>query len=131
MTDIAQIQGIFTSMEGTVIADLQTTDQVADYMVRLSGWLAFVNEQMALTHRALNIAKRDAYTALQKRYEDSNSKLSPMLAKDYVASLCSAQAFNYDMAERCSRTIVHTIDALRSILSMKKEEMRALPYAGT
>ena len=131
MSTEESLQAILSSIEGTVIDDMQTREQVSNYLIRLTGWMAYTNEQMAVTNRAHNIAKRDAYAKLQEQYNATGVTLSPSLAKDYIGSLCSKTAYGYQMAERTSRTIVHTIDAMRSVLSTMKAEMEALRYAGS
>jgi hypothetical protein len=123
-----ELQAIMNGIQGVTPNDLQTIDQCAEYATKLSGWLAYANEQMAHAARALNIAKRDAYARLQQDFNEKGITLSPSLAKDYIKSMCSQQGFVFDMAERCSRTVVHTLDALRSILSAKKEEMQMMRY---
>ena len=123
------LQGIFSHIEGMTPTMLQTADQCSDYITTLLGWMAYANEKMAVTGKAYNIAKRDAYTALQKRFDDGGKVLSPMLAKDYINSMCSKEAYMYDLANRCSALLVHTVDAMRSILSTKKEEMALQRFA--
>lgn len=123
------MQAILHLIAGTTVNDMQSPAQVRDFLIVLNAHLATANEQMAVAGRAYNIAKRDAYLKLQQEQEAAGkNKLSPLLAKDYVASLCSKEAFAYDLAERTSRTISHTMDSCRSVLSSQKSEMQYLNY---
>lgn len=109
--------------------DLGSAEDIRLHLISLTSWLAWSGEQMAVTGRAYNIAKRDAYHKLQQDFEANGAKLSPMLARDYVNSLCSKEGYAYDLAERSNRSTVHAIDALRSVLSSLKEEQRSINYA--
>ncbi|RYD51198.1 MAG: hypothetical protein EOP52_12440 [Sphingobacteriales bacterium] len=91
--------------------------------------MAFANGQMAQAKRELNEAKVRAYNGLIASQRATGFDISPMLARDYVAAQCSKEAYAYDLAERCSRTCVHTIDTLRTCISALKEELRHLQYA--
>jgi hypothetical protein len=89
--------------------------------------LAFVNEQMAVAKERLNKAKVAAYHKMVQLY-GSQKYFSPSLAKDYVGGLCSEEQYAYDLCERASRTIVHTLDTLRTCISALKEEIKVLNY---
>lgn len=129
MINVTQLQAILNHIEGIGSTDLQSPNQVVDYMVRLMSWLAFSAEQQALCGKALNIARRDAYKSIQGDIGGSKPKYSPLLAKEYVAALCSKEAYHYELAERCNRTVTHCMDAARSILSSIKSEMSNLRYS--
>lgn len=87
--------------------------------------MAFVNNQMAIAKKELNDAKERAY---MKVLLSKNMFTSPSLVKDYANTLCSEEQYNYDLAERCSRTITHTIDALRTCISALKVEAQYSNY---
>lgn len=92
--------------------------------------MAFANGQMAQAKRELNEAKVRSYNKLIASQRAAGFDISPMLAKDYVAAQCAKEQYAYDLAERCSRTCVHTIETLRTCISALKEEMRNLQFAG-
>lgn len=123
-----EIEALLDTLQGYKPEDFQSTDSVRDHIVSLTSWLAWTAEQMAKAGKAYNIAKRDAYIKLQQQYSGSKEKLSPMLAKDYVASLCSKEAYAYELAERANRSVTHSIDAFRSVLSSLKEEQRNVTF---
>jgi hypothetical protein len=56
---------------------------------------------------------------------------APSLAKDYISAKCEQEQYDYDLCERCSRTIVHTIEAIRSVLSALKEELKIESYSSS
>lgn len=101
-----------------------------DQLGMLNNSLAFVNEQMAIAEKALHEKKTKVYHALAASGVANQQYWSPMLAKDYVNARLSTEQYNYAICERCSRTIVHTIESVRSILSALKEEMKISNYAG-
>ena len=90
--------------------------------------LAFVNNQMAVAKRMLNEAKTREYTNLIASQRAIGWDMSPMLARDYINAKVSKEMFDYDVCERCSRTITHTIDALRTCISALKIEQQYSNY---
>ncbi len=89
--------------------------------------LAFCNAQMVVSKRMLLDAKARAYQALVNG-KNPIAK-SPMLAKDYAASLCAEEQMMFDLAERASRTCSRTIEALQTCISALKVEYQATSYA--
>jgi hypothetical protein len=89
--------------------------------------LAFCNAQMVVTKRLYEDAKARAYQQLVNGKNPIAH--SPMLAKDYVRSICAEQEMQYNLAERCSRTISRTIEALQTCISALKVEFQATQYA--
>lgn len=109
------------------------TQNLQDLINRLNllcNALPFVNSQMALAKKKLNEAKVKGYYDLITSSSANEKYFAPSLAKDFVAAKCSEEQYVYDVAERCSRTITHLIDALRTCISALKEETRALSYSG-
>lgn len=108
----------------------QSIDWLIDSMGTLCSYMAFVNGQMTVAKKALNTQKVQAYNALVMSSKAQEKYFSPMLAKDYVAAKCHEAQYNYDVCERASRTIVHTIEALRTCISALKEEAKIVSYSG-
>lgn len=106
----------------------QSINWLIDQMGMLCGSLAFVNNQMAITKKLLNEKKVKEYHTLKTSSEANQEYYSPSLAKDYINGKCSQEQYNYDMCERTSRTIVHTIDALRTCISALKVEAETTKY---
>lgn len=92
--------------------------------------MAFVNGQMAEAKRLLNKKKITAYESLVASSVANEQYFAPSLAKDYIGAKLLDEQYEYDLCERCSRTIIHTIDAIRTIISSLKEEMKIAGYAG-
>jgi hypothetical protein len=84
--------------------------------------MAFVNNQMAIAKKALNEKKVTAYNNLIASSVANEQYFAPSLAKDYISAKCSQEQYNYDLCERCSRSLVHTIDAIRTAISALKME---------
>lgn len=120
------LQNEFDSTEEFKSQNLQT---LIDRINLLCNALPFVNSQMALAKKKLNEAKVKAYYDLISSSQANEKYFAPSLAKDFVAAKCSDEQYVYDLAERCSRSIVHLIDGLRTCISALKEETRALSYS--
>jgi di/tripeptidase len=108
----------------------QSINWLIDQVGLLCQSLAFINEQQAVAKRQLNEAKVIAYEKMVKRY-GQEKYFSPSLAKDYVGAVISEQQYAFDLCERASRTIVHTLDTLRTCISALKEEMKTINYHGS
>ena len=113
-------------------ADSYTASQsiawLIDQMGMLCKSLAFVNGQMAVAKKILNKAKVRAYNTLVTSSEANREYYSAMLAKDYISAKIEQEQYDYDITERCSRTLLHTIEALRTCISALKEEMKTTSY---
>lgn len=108
----------------------QSIAWLIDQMGMLCKSLAFVNGQMAVAKKHLNKKKTDVYNNLVCSSVANEQYFSPMLAKDYVSARIEQEQYNYDICERCSRTLLHTIEALRTCISALKEEAKVANYAG-
>lgn len=107
----------------------QSINWLIDQMGMLCKSLAFAGNQMAVAKKELNKAKAKAYETLITSSVANEVYFSPMLAKDYIAAKCEQQQYNYDVCERCSRVLVHTIEALRTCISALKVEQQTSNYA--
>lgn len=106
----------------------QSINWLIDQLGMLCKSLAFVNNQMAVAKKQLNKAKVTAYNTLVSSSVANAEYFSPSLAKDYIGAKIDQHQYNYDICERCSRTLLHTIEALRSCLSALKEEAKVTSY---
>jgi hypothetical protein len=87
-----------------------------------------VNNQMAVAKRALNKKKVEVYNNLVASNVANAEFYSPSLAKDYINAKLDQEQYEYDLCERCSRTVLHTIEALRTCISALKEEAKVTNY---
>lgn len=108
----------------------QSVHWLIDQMGILCKSLAFANGQMTVAKKELNTAKVRAYNTLITSSVANSQYFSAMLAKDYIAAKIEDQQYNYDVAERCSRTISLTIEVLRTCISALKEKAKVAAYAG-
>lgn len=113
-------------------ADGYTASQSIAWLIDQVGLLckslAFVNNQMAVAKKLLNKKKVNAYNNLIGSTLANNETISPMLAKDYISAKVEQEQYDYDVCERCSRTLLHTIEALRTCISALKEEAKISNY---
>lgn len=108
----------------------QSIAWLIDQMGMLCKSLAFANNQMAVAKKILNKAKIKAYNSLVCSSVANETYFSAMLAKDYISAKIEEEQYDYDICERCSRTLLHTIEALRTCISALKEEAKVSNYAG-
>lgn len=106
-------------------AATQSIPLLIERMNLLCTSLAFVNNQMAIAKLRLNEAKVRSYAAMGVKQHG----LSPMLAKDLVAAQCGKEQYDYDLCERTSRTIVHSVDGLRTCISALKADLQYMSSA--
>jgi hypothetical protein len=115
--------------EGETFTHSQSINFLIDKLGELTVSMAFVNNQMALAKRALNEKKVSAYNNLIASSVANEQYFAPSLAKDYISAKCSQEQFDYDLCERCSRSIVHTIDSIRTAISALKEDAKMNSYS--
>lgn len=114
---------------GEAFTHSQSINFLIDKLGELSVSLAFINNQMAISKRILNEKKVTAYNNLIASSVANETYFAPSLAKDYIASKCSQEQYDYDLCERCSRSLTHAIDAIRTAISALKEESRNINYS--
>jgi hypothetical protein len=108
----------------------QSIPWLIDQVGQLCNEMAFVNNQMAVARKELNSAKVRSYGSLIVSSYANNHYFAPSLAKDYIAAKCGVAQYNYDVCERASRTITHTLEALRTCISALKMELSVQHYQG-
>ncbi len=123
MIQIKRIEDCMEWMQAIEVQKWQSTAMLTEFLWQLSTSLAFVNTQMAIAQRDLNEKKVEAYHTLISSSTANEKYFAPSLAKDYVGARLSQEQYNYDLCERCSRCIYHTIEAVRSGLSALKMEL--------
>jgi len=107
------------------IDTIQSVDMLIQKLNILNSTLAWAGEQMAIAKFNYNKAKSQAYINLEaSNIANGQTKFSPLLAKDFVASSCSQKAYEFDLVERFCRTIVHIADNIRTAISALKEQLK-------
>jgi hypothetical protein len=92
------------------------------YLIDLTNKLARANFIMAEYKMKVRKQKAADYITLAKSEHSKQSYYAPSLAKDYIDAQSAEVAYVFDLAERLSRCIVHSMDALRTIISSLKSE---------
>jgi hypothetical protein len=128
-----QINRVEDAMEWLeTAADGYTATQSISWLIDQVGMLckslAFVNNQMAVAKKIMNRKKTQVYNNLLCSSIANNEFFSPSIIKDYVSARIEQEQYDYDICERCSRTILHTIEALRTCVSALKEEAKTMNY---
>ena len=104
---------------------IQSIDMLIQKLNVINAQMAFGGEQMAISKKLFNDAKLKAYTMLQDFYKTvPDKKFSPLLAKDFVSSQCSTESYNYDLAERYVRALVHISSNIVTSISGLKEQLK-------
>lgn len=106
----------------------QSIGWLIDQVGMLCKSMAFVNNQMAVAKQILLDRKTKAYNDLIGSEVANEKYFAPSLAKDYISAKCSKEQYEYDICERTSRSITHTLEALRTCISAAKEEIKTMNY---
>jgi hypothetical protein len=122
--DMNRILAINTEIESLGPMETNSTDALIEIGTRLAGYLPYTGQQMAMAKKIMLDKRAVTYEVLMSK----TSILSASNMKDYIASKTSDDQYNYDVCERCNRSIVHVLDYLRSVLSTLKEEMKISQY---
>lgn len=133
LLQIERVEACFEWLEASAedYTASQSINWLIDQMGMLCKSLAFVNNQMAVAKRKLNHSKVKAYNSLVTSSVANAEYFSPSLAKDYIGAKIDQDQYNYDICERCSRTLLHTIEAIRTAISALKEEIKTSSYHTT
>lgn len=104
-------------------ADLASPDDVQGRLVELMSYMARTGEMLA-----------QAKYHLRKKKTEKIAETISMLAKElnlsaktqnaYVDSIAERENYAVDKLDRLNASITHQVDALRSVLSYMKEELR-------
>jgi hypothetical protein len=124
---VEDIMELLESAADSYVAS-QSISWLIDQVGLLCKYLAFVNNQMAVAKKQLNKKKTQVYNNLILSNAANKEFFSPSVIKDYVNAKLEQEEYNYDVTERCSRTVLHTIEALRTCISALKEEAKTTSY---
>ena len=100
-----------------------TAVEIQERISDLQVYLARSGEIVAITERLMK-AKKAYGLATEVLDKIKADKLSAGVQNAMLDAICIDEAFNAKWADRINRTIVHQIDANRSLLSYEKEGMR-------
>lgn len=125
---IARVQDCLNWLQQIELQKWQSIASLNEFLWQLSVSMAFCGEQMAIAKQILNKRKVQAYHNTLASSVANQAFFAPSLAKDYIAAQCDQQQLDFDLCERCVRTLVHTIDAVRTAQSALKTEMSTTNY---
>lgn len=100
----------------------QDGDALHSYIIELTNIMARANLIMAEYQRKFRQEKKAAYLKLSNSRIADQKYYAVSLAKDYIDAQCYESGYIFDLAERLSRTTVHAIEALRTVISSLKQE---------
>jgi hypothetical protein len=92
------------------------------YLIQLTNIGARANYLRVEYQKMFRQAKKEAYQRLTTAGHQKQQYWAPSLAKDYVDSCCGESGYMAELAERTAAQCVHTIDAIRTIISSLKSE---------
>lgn len=118
-----QLQAILDTIEGTTFDQVQAISLLMEWGFKLQSWMAFAGGQQAESKKALHDARRKAMVNLIASLQANGATLAASLQREYVNDLCAAENYNYELAERCNRSCVHSLDFIRTCISVLKEEL--------
>lgn len=87
----------------------------------LVAYLARSASIMAEAKKLNDQEKARQYRILYPLIQRRDSKLTPMMVKDYVEAQCWEHGEILTLAERINRAITHTLDFIRSCMSAEKQ----------
>jgi hypothetical protein len=123
MIQPTQLQAILDSIEGTSFDQVQSINLLMDWGFKLKQWMAFSGSQQAFAKRLLHDARRKAMVNLIASLQANGAELAISLQKQYVEDLCAEENYNYELAQRCNRACVHSMDFVRTCISTLKAEL--------
>jgi hypothetical protein len=124
---VEDIMELLESAADSYVAS-QSIPWLIDQVGLLCKYMAFVNNQMAVAKKQFNKKKTQVYNNLLLSNSANKEFFSPSVIKDYVNAKLEQEEYHYDITERCSRTVLHTIEALRTCISALKEEAKVSNY---
>ena len=106
----------------------QDGNALHSYLIQLTNIGARANYLRAEYQREFRMNKKKAYQTLTASSHSQQQYFAPSLAKDFVDSCCYESGYMVDLAERTAAQAVHTIDAVRTIISSLKSERQFAGY---
>ena len=98
-------------------------EEIINRMTNIMAYIATSGEMYAQAKRILRAAKSKEISktiiAITKE-----SCLSATVQNALLESICEEESYLVDFLERVNRTATHQLDALRSLLSYEKEQLR-------
>lgn len=109
--------------------DITVSTDPAEIIERISTLMGYMSRSGEMFARAKHIFRAKKTTEISKTILTIAKEqcLSVSVQNALLDSICGEKAFMVDWLDRINRSCTHQIDALRSLLSYEKEQMRFTP----
>ena len=130
--NISEILGIQSTLESInlQITSTQSIAALIDLGGNLNAWMAFSGEQMSISKRIWRAETAKAYDSYIFSRMAHGMTIPPSMANKYAEAKSGDHEANYQLCERVNRSITHTIEFLRTVISALKEEQKVYNYQG-
>lgn len=123
--ELYEMQTFIEGLEGSDVKDISILSQI---LLTLSSKLARSANLVAEAGMIASTAKRKAYLNFSETAKAQGLDFSASIVKDFVATQCGEEMRCESYADRINSSLVHSMDAVRSILSAAKTEFATLSY---
>lgn len=123
MTHTEQLRTIMDTLEGVSFDQMQSPQLLMDWGFKLMQWISYSGAQQAAFKQELHKARRKAMVNLVASLEANGADMAVSLQKQYIDDQCDQENYNYTLAERCNRTCTHSLDFVRTCISLLKMEL--------
>jgi hypothetical protein len=117
---ITEAKDIQSYME---ITPSDNPQEISERIVSLGVYIARTGKMLADAKYHLNRKRKDETVELIQNMLD-NKKLSAKVQNLLIDSICRDEQYLVDWIERLNRTATHQLDAMRSLLSYERENLR-------
>lgn len=109
--------------------DITVSNDPAEIYGRITTLMAYMSRSGEMLAKAKRILRDKKTAEISKTILNIAKEqcLSASVQNALLDSICSDEAFMVDWLERINRSCTHQLDALRSLLSYEKEQMRFNP----
>jgi hypothetical protein len=109
--------------------DVTVSNDPAEIINRIGTLMSYLSRSGEMYARAKQVLRAKKTTEISKTILNIAKEqcLSASVQNALLDSICEEEAFMVDWLERINRTCTHQLDALRSLLSYEKEQMRFQP----
>jgi hypothetical protein len=106
--------------------DITSSNNPEEMSERISSLMSYMSRSGEMLAQAKNYLRQKKTTEINTTILAiaKQSCLSAKVQNALLDSICSEESFLVDWLDRINRSCVHQIDALRSLLSYDKEELR-------
>lgn len=125
---ITELTNYFATMQEFDKDSAQDGQALHAYLIQLTQMMSRANYLKAEYNKLFRQQKKTAYINLAASSEAQKKYWSATQGKDFVDAQCYETGFIYDLADRCSASAVHTLDAVRTILSDLRSERQFAQY---